>query len=315
MGDLSIRSSLAIALLSVCLTVPLDARADLAPGLYTGMSLSHAGQLRSYDVLVPASYTGASSVPLVVDLHGFSRSPLYQRTNSGFATLAESQGFIVAWPAGLGAGAASTGWSAGVPCFSVATGDVGFIRAMVGVIRNQVNVNAKRIYVTGHSCGGAMTHRLACEASDLFAAAATFAWPVPMVPCSPARPIPVWMTASRQDLRLPYLGGYIDGNPANPIVPSAADALIAWRTRDGCSGSTPDVTETPGATSVCERYTNCLAGTQVGLCSVDCFFPPNNHLPSYPNVGDGFDTQARAWQFMSGFTLPVSTPVFPFLRE
>ena len=98
-----------------------------------------------------------------------------QRSISGFAALAEVDGFIVAWPQGH-----ALTWSSGQPYTSFeGLDDVGFIRAMVAAIGAGNTIDEGRIYATGHSCGGAMTHRLACEAADLFAAAAPFAWPVP----------------------------------------------------------------------------------------------------------------------------------------
>ena len=155
-----------------------------------------------------------------------------------------------------------------------------------------------------------MSHRLACEASDLFAAAATFAFPGPRVVCAPARSIPILMIHGRQDIVVPYGGGYLWNNPLLPSVPSAPAEFEAWRTRNGCDGSIPDVTENPGGTNVCERYTTCTAGVEVGLCSVDTtfVFDSNGHFPYFPRVTTGFNTQQRAWDFLASFTLPA-TPV------
>jgi len=180
--------------------------------------------------------------------------------------------------------------------------DVGFIRAVVAAVEAQVSIDHQRIYATGRSNGGALTHRLACEASDLIAAAATFAWPGPLVACAPARPIPVLMTHAVNDTVVPYAGGHVFLNPAAPTVPSAATEFEAWRVRDGCTGAASDVTEHPAALSECEFYTTCSAGVQVGLCSVQA--TDNGHTPYPPNLLDGFDTTLRAWQFLSAYYLP-----------
>ena len=168
-----------------------------------------------------------------------------------------------------------------------------------------------------------MTHRLACEASDLFAAAAPFCSPGPLVACAPSRAIPILLTHSRPDTWVPYDGGYLGGCPTCGPIPSAGQQLAAWRNRNSCTGSSPDVTEHPGTSSVCELYTNCGDGTQAGLCSVDSafthptcvgMFPPpfeslpcslwNGHVSYAPYVLDGFSPQQRAWDFLSGFTVP-----------
>jgi polyhydroxybutyrate depolymerase len=151
-----------------------------------------------------------------------------------------------------------------------------------------------------------MTHRLACEAADLFAAAATFAWPLPIVPCAPSRPMPILMTHGRQDWFVPYLGGHIKNDPNFPIIESAHFGFEEWRTRNLCSGPSPDLTESVGPTAVCERYTNCGAGVQVGLCSVDtdpAVFRGHRPYPTY--VLDGFNTSQHAWDFFSSFPLPT----------
>ena len=57
--------------------------------------------------------------------------------------------------------------------------------------------------------------------------------------------------------------------------------------RNGCTGSTPDV--------------------EVGLCSVDSTYSAfgfTGHIPYWPHVTDGFDTQQRAWDLFSSFTFP-----------
>ena len=177
-----------------------------------------------------------------------------------------------------------------------------FVRALVAALEAQVSIDARRIYATGRSNCGALTHRLACEASDLFAAAATFAWPGPLVACSPARPIPILMTHALNDVVVPYGGGHAFLNPAAPILPSAATEFEGWRVRNGCRGVAPDVTETPGVLSGCEFYTACTADVHVGLCSVNA--ADNGHTPYPPNLLDGFDTTQRAWQFLSRFSLP-----------
>ena len=290
-----------------------DARADLAPGLHTGLSVTHQGIPRFYDVLVPASYDGSVAVPLVIDMHGYDRTAAIQRSFSGFAALAEAEGFLVAWPEGFPGfdpfNPVQT-WNAGSTCQNLpGIDDVGFIRAMVAAIGAVNRVDPARIYASGNSCGGAMTHRLACEAADLFAAAAPFSWPLPIVACAPSRAMPILMTHSRDDTYILYDGGHILSDPFKPILPGAVFGFEEWRVRDGCTGSSPDVTENPGATSVCELYTSCSGGAKVGLCSVRT--DPAiafGHRPYQSYVLDGFNTQQRAWDFLSSFTLPA-TPV------
>jgi hypothetical protein len=184
---------------------------------------------------------------------------------------------------------------------------------VVAAIRDASRIDGHRIYATGLSCGGAMAHRLACEAADLFAAAASFSWPGPQVPCTPTRAIPILMTHSRLDTGVLYEGGPIAGTPWL-ILPSAPSEFEAWRVRDRCSGLSPDVIESPGTSSRCELYSSCGDGAWVGLCSVESAYTYpgcttetqcsywQGHVPYAPFVLDGFDTQQRVWDFLSSFT-------------
>src|SRR5262245_29366030 len=159
----------------------------LTPGDHT-RTLVSGGLTRTYLVHVPASYTGASAVPLVVDIHGLSSNASQQRALSGFIARSDEHGFIVVHPEGV-----NNAWNGGI-CCSTATDDVAFIRALVAQMHVEANIDAQRVYATGLSNGGAMTHRLACEAADIFAAAAPLAFPISSNPpssCQPSRHIPV----------------------------------------------------------------------------------------------------------------------------
>ncbi len=271
------------------------AHAALPIGLSTDLSLTHDSETRFYDVLVPAA-AGSTPMPLVVDIHGLSSNGDQQRDLSNWAAIAEADVFLVAWPDGL-----ASSWNGGTCCGSSMNNnvdDVGFIRAMVAAIQAEANVDAGRIYVTGLSNGGAMTQRLACEAADLFAAAAPMAFPVPYTnfatQCTPSESIPVLSFMGLTDVLVPYSG--------------AAPSFAGWRDKEGCdsAGPAPETSETYGG-SDCSIDTTCGdAGVQVGLCSVrgTAFAPPldvfSGHV-LYIN-DDAFDITQRAWDFMSPYT-------------
>ncbi len=219
--------------------------AALPIGLTVDLTLTHDAQLRTYDVLVPSS-AGAVPRPLVVDLHGSGSSSGEQRFISFWGGLAEREAFLVAWPNGL-----DNSWNGGTCCGTAVVNnvdDVGFIRAMVAAIQAEANVDPGRIYVTGLSNGGAMSHRLACEAADLFAAAVPMAFPTPYLDfaneCQPSESIPVLLFMGFTDILVPYAG--------------AAPSFAGWRDKNGCdSGGIPaEVTETYGG-SDCEIDTSC----------------------------------------------------------
>ena len=69
--------------------------------------------------------------------------------------------------------------------------DVGFIRALVSYLHSLVNIDARRIYATGMLNGGILSHRLACEAADVFAAIGPVAGTLNFPACDPSQPISV----------------------------------------------------------------------------------------------------------------------------
>jgi len=280
----------ALLLSLICLAAG-PAGAELPFGFSVDLTLTHDSELRSYDVLRPLSSAGPPAA-LVVDLHGFGSDGDEQRGISGWSTIAGNEGFLVAWPDGL-----DSSWN-GITCCGNAVSndvdDVGFMRAMLAAIQAEANVDPQRIYVTGLSNGGAMSHRLACEAADLFAAAAPMAFPVPYPDfpneCQPSRVVPLLLFMGLTDSVVSYAG--------------AAPSYAAWRDKNACDsgGAVPEIDESYGG-SDCSIDTSCgETGVQVGLCSVtgSDFDPPlegfNGHI-LYIN-DDAFDISQRAWDFM-----------------
>ena len=64
-------------------------------------SIVSSGERREYLLYVPKSYDATRPTPLVVSMHGGGGWPAMQRDISEWNRLAESHGFIVAYPSGL----------------------------------------------------------------------------------------------------------------------------------------------------------------------------------------------------------------------
>jgi len=280
----------------------------LTPGDHR-RTLLFAGERRIYGLHVPPGYDGGTAVPLVVEFHGFQNNPTRAAGLFGLRTVADEEGFLVAWPLGLfgkaGAPEAETadgpsfngGWCCGGAA-RARIDDVDFARAVVDAVAAEAHIDRERVYATGLSNGGYMSYRLACEAADVFAAVAPVAGRVALRPtsqCRPLRPIAVIEFAGLNDPAVQY-GGSI-------LYPSAAESLAFWRDADGCAGSTPDERVDLG-TSYCETYNHCDAGVQVELCSVNASqvsYVPGHILYINPDI----DIARRAWKFLSRFRLPA----------
>ena len=240
---------------------PTDAQqqcgSSLSPGEQT-INITHGGRNRSFLLHVPPSYIGRP-VPVVLDLHGLGSSSSQQAGLSGFRRKSDEEGFIVAWPQGV-----SSSWN-GYGCCGTADSsnidDIGFMRAVIARIASLGRINHSRVYVTGLSNGGFMSHRLACEAADLFAAAAPVSAPMNLddpSQCRPSRPITVVHFHGLRDGIVSYNGGAFQ---------SAPESFASWRDINGCTGSAT-LLDLAGS-SRCETFRTCDDGAEAGLCSLD----------------------------------------------
>lgn len=256
-----------------------------SPGRTVEM-VDNAGVARRYILHVPSSYTGDEPVPLVVVYHPLLTDGAAAERGSGFKELADREGFVVAFPYGQ----ESAAWNAG-PCCTASrdVDDVGFSRALVAQIESKYCIDKKRVYATGYSMGGGMTHYLACEAADIFAAVATGAFDLfAENTCAPSRPISVISFRSMTDTIVPYAGGEKTSAPngfrGKHTFLGAVGTFDRWAEIDGCTDQPED---TGGG---CQTHKQCDAGVEVTLCTV-----AGGHI--WP------DTE-RSWETMKRFTLP-----------
>ncbi len=296
---------------SILVAVPVLA-GSLGPGDYP-RALVHGGVERIYDLHVPPGYDGSTPIPLVVDIHGYGSSKSQQASLSGLRLVSDAEGFAIAWPQGLfGAPGdpegnntpAGPSWNGGWCCGQAAQDlpdDVGFLRTLVDAIGAEVAIDRSRVYATGLSNGGEMTQRIACEAADLFAAAAPLAFPIGLVPitaCAPSRPIAVLTFQGLTDTLVPYDGG-------GPFY-SAAESFAHWRAQSGCGDGAVEEEVVQGA-SRCDTDTSCADGVEVGLCSITSTF-----VVIFPGhllyINEDFDLAVLIWDFLSRFALPGEPP-------
>jgi poly(3-hydroxybutyrate) depolymerase len=225
---------------------------------------------------VPNSYTGTEPVPLVLDFHPIFGSGASEKGLSGYAALSDKEGFIVAFPDGV-----DGAWNVG-PCCTLArtVDDVAFAKALVEKVKAAGCIDPKRVYATGFSMGGGMSHYLACHAADVFATVVPASFDLLQeneADCRPARPITVFSFRGTADNVVAYAGGA--SNPPNGLPTihflGAVGTFQKWAMLDGCTGS-----PTMGADG-CQTYSQCTAGVEVTLCTVD----KGGHAPGNAQQG------------------------------
>ncbi len=208
-------------------------------------TLEHDGQKRHYLLRAPAPLPADRRLPLVLVLHGGGGSAANAEQMTGFTAKAREQGFIVVYPEGSSSLGLMHTWNA-VHCCGHAmeknVDDVGFIRALLDHLQAHYPVDAQRIYVTGLSNGGMMTHRLGIELGDRIAAIAPVIATVFGDEVRPVAPVSALMINGAIDDNVPPGGG----DPAGPgrrhwaegaQVKPTTDQAQFWARADGCSAT------------------------------------------------------------------------------
>ncbi|HEY0137231.1 MAG TPA: PHB depolymerase family esterase [Nannocystis sp.] len=267
---------------------------SLGAGEHT-VEVEHDGVTRTALVHIPASVDLGAPAPLVLNFHGFTSNSAQQSQFSNMNVTADAEGFIVAYPQGI-----DTSWNAGACCGNAMTqqvDDVGFVRKLVDALEQQLCIDGKRVYATGMSNGGFMSHRLACEASDVFAAVAPVSAVNGMADCAPGRPVPVMMFNGTADILVAYNGG---GN----FDKSAPETFEEWADRDGCSDDA--VPGKMAGLAACESHEACDAGVSVAFCTFQgmghCW--PGQAICPYGASSTDLSANDEMWAFFSKYTLP-----------
>ena len=143
--------------------------------------------------------------PTIIVLHGQTSTAAWTAENSGFGDTAAAHRFTAVFPQGI-----RKQWNDGREARAADIDDVGFLHRLVTALVGRGIADPKQIYIAGISNGGMMTFRMLCEASELFAGAATVIANMPArigASCAPRKPMPVVMFNGTADPLVPYDGG------------------------------------------------------------------------------------------------------------
>ena len=233
------------------------ATATTGPVMFQGATVGG-----SYLLHVPPTYSGAPT-PLVVNLHGQPGTGQIQETSSAMSPVADQKGFVVVYPDAVG-----PGWATGGGFTGGGRDDVAFIDAVIDDVGQRLCIATDRVYATGHSAGGFMLYRLACDLADRFAAVAPVAGAFVFDPatCHPSRPLPLLHIHGTADPRVPYDASSMTFQPPGIQITPGVDSVRAYAQRVGC-GTTTHLT-VQHADWTCEAFDGCPEGAEVALCSV-----------------------------------------------
>lgn len=273
------------------------ATADAAPDLLSAELPAEVpppetlGGDRPAAVHVPDDYSSNKTWPLILLLHGYSATGGVQDLFLGLSARATQFGFVEVVPEGLTDPAGNQYWNATPACCDFAPSgvdDLGYLKGLLSEAITKLHADPSRIYVVGHSNGGFMAHRLACEAADQITAIASIAGSMAAdtSTCKPSRPVSVLQIHGTADTTIPFGG---KGGPAGSGVPTnypSADAIVAaWQGLDGCgseaaAGAALDFDlAVASAETEQHAWTGCQQGSRVDLWKMN----GSKHIPGFSN--------------------------------
>jgi polyhydroxybutyrate depolymerase len=190
-----------------------------------------AGTGREYILHLPPGISKEHPFPLLFVLHGGGGEPKGTARITRMNELADREGFLVAYPAGL-----RRHWNDGRGEVGAKADDVAFISAIIDDVAVHYDLDRQRIFSTGISNGAFMSARLACELSDRIRAVALVAGTISealQATCRPKRPVAVVMFSGTDDPLVPYGGGIVRGDRGK--VWGVESTAAFWAKANGCA--------------------------------------------------------------------------------
>jgi polyhydroxybutyrate depolymerase len=239
-----------------------------------------------------------------VALHGGTWWGDQFAVNDHVEGLAESNGFLVVHPDGVQqvAGAAGRVWNGGGCCGVAARegiDDVAFVAALIDRLADEHEVDPGRVFAFGHSNGGIMSYRLACELADRIVGIGVVAGTLMVDGCQPAAPVSVIHVHGTADENVPLAGGIGPRSIAGVDFPPPGEGFDALAGLDGC----PPGRQRKDGDITTDRREPCRDMTAAAFVTIDDAGHawPGGTGPRTPAVGEpyhGYDATAEVVGFL-----------------
>lgn len=241
------------------------------------------GGERPAEVMLPDDYDTSQRWPLIILLHGYGASASIQNAYFGLSRRLDERGFILVLPNGKTDQSGKKFWNATDACCNfndIEVDDVQYLTDLLDEAEQRLAVDADRIYFMGHSNGGFMSHRMACELGSRVAAIASLAGSSfdDAADCAEDGKVSVLQIHGDADSTVLYEGGVFFGN----AYPGAQEVVERWASRDGCDAQPQDGPAVDldsglvGDESDITKWQNCEASTDVQLWTIH----GGGHIPS-----------------------------------
>lgn len=275
---------------------------------FSNPSLVIGGE-RPAQVRIPSDYTTSTRYPLIIVLHGYAADGAIQAEYMGLDERADSQQYVLVKPDGTANTSGTRFWNATPACCAklaaresglpddeyLPIDDVAYIRGLIEEAAATYSLDYQRIGLIGHSNGGFMALRMACEASDIVTSVVSLAGSTfeNSASCTPAtEPVSVLALHGDVDAAILYEGGgdLTDSYPGAMETVKRFALLADCDTSNTLSPPNIDVIGSiEGAETEVLSYAGCSKGSEVELWTI----VDGPHIP-FPWVDDALDTMV-AW--------------------
>ena len=260
--------------------------------------------MRKYRLYVPNIYTGSQSVPLILNLHGYTSNALQQQLYSNFMPIADTANFLMVYPEGK-APLGNQYWNAG---FGGTENDVLFMSDLIDSLKLTYNIDLNSIYSCGMSNGGIMSYYLACNLPNRIAAIASVTGSMlkTWFSCAPSRPFPIMEIHGTADGTVNYLGDATFA-PIDSVVKK-------WSSHNNCNPapttfSVPNISLTDNSTALHYVYSGGTSGSSVELYKV---IGGGHSWPGafafLANTNQDFSASVEIWRFFRKYKLGQFVP-------
>jgi len=241
----------------------------------------------------PPGWCANWPIDVIFLLHGYGATGEAQDFLFRLSDRIESDNFLLILPDGTVDDSGRRFWNGPPGCcdfFDSGVDDVGYLSSLIEEVEKLATIADGKVYFTGHSNGGFMSYRMACERPDVVRSIASLAGSgYPNADdCSSTEPVSVLQIHGLLDSTIPYQGA--------PGYPGAVEVVERWAQRAGCDINTAEngtpldlVNSLSGDETQVRNYNqNCAGGFGASLWTI-------NWGPHVPIVNDSFAEELIRW--------------------
>lgn len=232
---------------------------------------------RPFTLVLPNNYQSGTPAPLIIGLHGYTAESPYAQSYFALGKVADEKGILTVYPSGSKDSNGYLFWNATPACcnFEASTvDDEAYLLSIIDSVSKDYSVDPARIYIIGHSNGGFMAHRMACNQADRIAAIVSLAGMTYSNPksCKPTSPVSVLQIHGSNDAVITFTGGYLFSS----AYPSARKTIDLWGKINECGKKPYRVLprldldrKLAGAETTVMRYKGCKTGAASEMWTID----------------------------------------------